>query len=67
MIILIDDNRDERVIVLAALEKVRGGNVEASHRLGANSYVCKPVGFRKMAGLMRSVVAYWTRIDQSVH
>jgi hypothetical protein len=38
--------------------------VEACYRLGANGYVCKPVGFLKMVDLMRTLVAYWFGVNE---
>jgi CheY-like chemotaxis protein len=39
-------------------------DVDASYRLGANGYVCKPVGFLKMVALMHALVAYWFGINE---
>lgn len=50
------------VVVFTSSREPR--DVEASYRLGANGYVCKPVGFLKMVDLMRTVVAYWFGINE---
>jgi len=39
-------------------------DVETSYRLGANGYVCKPVGFLKMVELMRTLIAYWLGVNE---
>jgi len=50
------------VVVFTSSREPR--DVEASYRLGANGYVCKPVGFLKMVELMRTLVAYWFGINE---
>ena len=40
-------------------------DVETCYRLGANSYVCKPVDFASMVDLMRTLVGYWLRVNES--
>lgn len=50
------------VVVFTSSREPR--DVEASYRLGANGYVCKPVGFLKMVDLMRTLVAYWFGVNE---
>ena len=50
------------VVVFTSSREPR--DVEASYRLGANGYVCKPVGFLKMVDLMRILVAYWFGVNE---
>jgi two-component system response regulator len=50
------------VVVFTSSREPR--DVEASYRLGANGYICKPVGFLKMVDLMRTLVAYWFGINE---
>lgn len=50
------------VVVFTSSREPR--DVEASYRLGANGYICKPVGFLKMVDLMHTLVAYWFGINE---
>jgi two-component system response regulator len=34
------------------------------YRLGANSYVCKPVSFTTFVAVVRTLATYWLRVNE---
>jgi CheY-like chemotaxis protein len=61
--------QDERtrtlpVVVLTSSDEDR--DVRESYRLGANSYICKPVDSERFEAAVRRLAHYWTRLNQPV-
>ncbi len=50
------------VVVLTSSDDQR--DVVESYRLGANSYVCKPVNFNQFQEAVRHVQFYWLRLNE---
>ncbi len=50
------------VVVLTSSDDQR--DVVESYRLGANSYVCKPVNFKEFQEAVRQVQFYWLRLNE---
>jgi len=44
-------------LVLSASRQL--SDVEAAYRLGANSYLVKPTGFRELVEMMKQVLGFW--------
>ena len=40
-------------------------DIERAYRLGANSYVVKPVDFEQFSGVVRSIGLYWMLVNQA--
>jgi DNA-binding response OmpR family regulator len=59
---------DERTrllpVVVFTSSREEKGLVE-SYKLGANSYVCKPVDFDQFAAAVRQVAMYWLGLNES--
>jgi two-component system response regulator len=51
------------VVVLTSSDDQR--DVVESYRLGANSYVCKPVNFKQFQKAVRHVQFYWLGLNES--
>jgi CheY-like chemotaxis protein len=50
------------VVVLTSSDDQR--DVVESYRLGANSYICKPVNFKQFQEAVRHVQFYWLRLNE---
>jgi two-component system response regulator len=57
-----ENTRTVPVVVLTASSEER--DVVASYRLGANSYVVKPLDFEKFLEVMSNLITYWLLINQ---
>jgi DNA-binding response OmpR family regulator len=57
-----ENTRTVPVVVLTASSEER--DVLASYRLGANSYVVKPLDFEKFLEVMSNLITYWLLINQ---
>jgi len=53
------------VVVLSSSKDRR--DVDESYRYGANSYLCKPVGFSEYEEMMRVFAEYWLETNQPAH
>jgi len=50
------------VIILTTSRERR--DVIEGYRLGANSYVCKPVSFTAFVAVVRTLATYWLRVNE---
>ena len=50
------------VVILTTSRERR--DVAAGYRLGANSYVCKPVSFTSFVTLIGTLAAYWLQVNE---
>jgi two-component system response regulator len=50
------------VVILTTSRERR--DVLEGYRLGANSYVCKPVSFSTFVAVMRTLATYWLRVNE---
>jgi two-component system response regulator len=50
------------VVILTTSREQR--DVLEGYRLGANSYVCKPVSFTTFVAVVRTLATYWLRINE---
>ena len=57
-----DRTKNIPVVVLTSSDDQR--DVVESYRLGANSYVCKPVNYKQFQEAVRHVQFYWLRLNQ---
>jgi CheY-like chemotaxis protein len=48
-----------RVPVVVLTTSRESGDIEAAYRLGANSYIVKPVDFPTFADVVKSIKVYW--------
>lgn len=50
------------VVILTTSREQR--DVLEGYRLGANSYVCKPVSFTTFVAVVRTLATYWLRVNE---
>jgi two-component system response regulator len=50
------------VVILTTSREQR--DVLEGYRLGANSYVCKPVSFTTFVSMVRTLATYWLRVNE---
>lgn len=50
------------VVILTTSREQR--DVIEGYRLGANSYVCKPVSFTAFVAVVRTLATYWLRVNE---
>ena len=53
------------VVVLTT--SAENADVQAAYRLGANSYIVKPVEFEKFMEVIESIELYWTVVNQQAY
>ena len=58
------DDRTKHVPVVVLTSSDDQRDVIESYRLGANSYVCKPVNFNQFQKTVRHVQSYWLRLNE---
>src|ERR1700693_388849 len=56
-----------RIPVIMLTTSDRSEEMESCYKLGANSFIVKPVQFSDYIEKVRSVKYYWTRINSSLH
>ena len=61
------DPRTQMIPVVVLTTSAEQRDIDASYRLGANSYIVKPVDFDTFTEVMRQVGAYWLGINQPPH
>ena len=59
------DDRTKHIPVVVLTSSDDQRDVIESYRLGANSYVCKPVNFIQFQEAVRHVKFYWLRLNES--
>lgn len=50
------------VVILSTSDDL--GDVVDSYSLGANSYVCKPIGFSQLVDVLQQLVRYWLELNE---
>jgi CheY-like chemotaxis protein len=58
------DNRTKYIPVVVLTSSDDPRDVFESYRLGANSYVCKPVNFKQFQEAVRNLQFYWLRLNE---
>ncbi len=58
------DMRTRKIPVVMLTSSKEGKDVEDSYRLGANSYIVKPIDFDEYSEAVSSVVAYWLQLNE---
>ena len=58
------DERTRLIPVVILTSSMAPGDVAASYRMGANSYVRKPVDFDEFSERVREIGSYWLRINE---
>ena len=58
------DDRTKHIPVVVLTSSDDQRDVAESYRLGANSYVCKPVNFDQFQEAVRHVQFYWLRLNE---
>ncbi len=58
------DDRTKHIPVVVLTSSDDPRDVVESYRLGANSYVCKPVNFKQFQETVRHVQFYWLRLNE---
>jgi two-component system response regulator len=58
------DPRTRLVPVVLLTTSRERRDVLAGYRLGANSYVCKPVSFTGFVAVVRTLATYWLRVNE---
>jgi CheY-like chemotaxis protein len=54
-----------RIVVLTTSEQVL--DIDRAHRLGANSFLVKPVSFEDFKVMIRSLSDYWLQLSRTPH
>jgi two-component system response regulator len=54
-----------RIVVLTTSEQVL--DIDRAHRLGANSFLVKPVSFDDFKAMIRSLSDYWLQLSRTPH
>lgn len=58
------DPRTQRIPVVMFTSSAEPSDIRTSYRLGANSYVVKPMNFEQFADAVRSLGLYWIHHNQ---
>lgn len=58
------DPRTRTVPVVMLTTSREQRDVQQAYRLGANSYVCKPVSFTAFVAVVRTLATYWLRVNE---
>lgn len=58
------DERTQHIPVVVLTSSDDPRDIVESYRLGANSYVCKPVNFKDFQEAVRYVQFYWLRLNE---
>ena len=58
------DERTRLIPVVILTSSLAPGDVAASYRMGANSYVCKPVDFDEFSERVRQIGSYWLKANE---
>lgn len=61
------DERTSMVPVVMLTVSRNSRDIESAYRLGANSFLVKPVDFNEYTGLVESICYYWLRLNQSAY
>lgn len=61
--IIKSDERTRLIPVVMMTSSREGKDIEESHRLGANSYVVKPVGFENFSKTINDLGFYWLLVN----
>ena len=59
------DPRTQCVPVVVLTSSSEGKDIQASYRLGANSYVRKPVQFDRFTTALQQLVQYWMQLNEA--
>lgn len=60
------DPRTDTIPVVVLTSSGEDGDIEASYRYGANSFVRKPVDFDRFNDQLRDLQVYWLKVNESV-
>ena len=60
------DNRTRLVPVVVFTSSIEPSDVLTSYDLGANSYIRKPVDYRELTNVIKSVANYWVGLNESL-
>ncbi|MGE0496209.1 MAG: response regulator [Ramlibacter sp.] len=60
------DPRTDTIPVVVLTSSGEDGDIEASYRYGANSFVRKPVDFDRFNEQLRDLQVYWLKVNESV-
>ncbi len=59
-----DDERTQGIPVVVLTSSKEERDIRESYRLGANSYLVKPVGFDEYVAAVREACRYWVSLNQ---
>jgi two-component system response regulator len=59
------DPRTQCVPVVVLTSSSEGKDIQASYRLGANSYVRKPVQFERFTTALQQLAQYWMQLNEA--